>query len=91
MRLDELSYVADAPGFTKLDLALHGIDAHRLGQLYPEFRKLASGCRFAGCTHVKEHGCAIKDAVERGQISHERYARYIEIFQELVERRGYRF
>jgi ribosome biogenesis GTPase len=42
-------------------------------------KRLLSECKFYNCTHIHEPGCAIKQAVEEGEISEERYTNYISI------------
>ena len=49
--------------------------------LYYEFDKYAPFCRFRGCSHVNEPGCAVKEAVARGELSSERYERYKSLYK----------
>lgn len=73
--------VADTPGFSSYeDLS---ISADVLPQLFPEMAQLASQCRFRGCRHLKEPGCAVKDAVASGKIMKSRYDDYV-AFQQLL-------
>ncbi|NTV91107.1 MAG: ribosome small subunit-dependent GTPase A, partial [Clostridiales bacterium] len=51
-----------------------------LKTLYPEFARYEEDCRFSGCAHVNEPDCAVKAAVESGDISRDRYLRYTELF-----------
>jgi ribosome biogenesis GTPase len=64
-------WVADTPGLRNLDL----FEAERddLPHFFPEFKPLLGHCRFDNCRHTTEPGCAIKEAVERGDISVRRY------------------
>lgn len=75
-------YVADTPGFTNLELS--GLVREDVRELYPEFRGLASGCRFANCMHWREPACAVKDAYESGELDAGRYERYVAILEEVV-------
>ena len=52
-------------------------------KLFPEMRQLAPECKFRGCLHLKEPGCAVKNAVEHGTIMKSRYDNYVQ-FNELI-------
>jgi len=78
-------YVADTPGFSQLDFTELGVD--EIGSCFREFRELAEGCKFRGCTHVHEPGCAVLAAKERGEIAESRYANYLEFMTEWKENR----
>src|SRR5690606_522020 len=68
-------YVADTPGLR--ELGLWGIEPEKLGECFPEFRPYLGDCRFGrGCSHTHEPGCAIREAVENGEISAARYESY---------------
>jgi ribosome biogenesis GTPase len=82
-RLDNGALVADTPGFR--ELGLWRIDAADLDQLFPELRPLAPGCRFRGCSHIPEPGCAVRKAVEEGRLDAERYESYVKLFEELSD------
>lgn len=64
-------WVADTPGLRNLDL--FEADRDELALFFPEFQPLLGHCRFDNCHHTTEPGCAIKEAVERGDISPRRY------------------
>lgn len=86
-QLHEISpgtFVADTPGMRSL--AMHAIPADELEWCYREFGPFLDGCRFRGCTHVHEPGCAIRQAVEHGQISEERYESYVMVREESAAR-----
>lgn len=83
--LPDGGYVADTPGFSQLDFAELGVD--EIGSCFREFRELAEGCKFRGCTHVHEPGCAVLAAKERGEIAESRYANYLEFMTEWKENR----
>ena len=69
-------YVADTPGLR--ELGLWGISKDELREYFPEFLPLRDACRFdTGCTHTHEPGCAVRAAVERGELSAERYESYV--------------
>ena len=82
----EGGWVADTPGFSRLDLPKDMLP-EELTDWYPEFRKLAGNCRFDGCRHHKEPGCAVKEALASEDISQGRYDRYLMLLQELIEMR----
>jgi ribosome biogenesis GTPase len=68
-------YVADTPGLR--EVGLWGIPAEELDHYFPEFRAYLGRCRFGyGCSHTHEPGCAIRAAVEAGEIPVERYESY---------------
>lgn len=76
-------YVADTPGFSRLDLG--GLRREELGDLFPEFCARRKGCRFTGCLHFKEPGCAVKAAVEAQEIAGFRYEHYLKFLTEIME------
>jgi ribosome biogenesis GTPase len=68
------TYIADTPGMRAL--AMHAVPEDELEWLYREFRPYLGECRFRGCTHLHEPGCAVRAAVEAGAIPEERYESY---------------
>ncbi len=76
--------IYDTPGFTSFDLS--GVAPEDLDQYYPEMVPFIGQCRFDNCRHLKEPGCAVRDAVERGEISEDRYQSYVNGFEELQEK-----
>ena len=77
--------VADTPGFSSLDFS--HIQAHELAEYVPDFVPYLHDCRFNDCVHQNEPGCRIKEAVEAGKISRERYENYLGVLQIIQERR----
>ena len=74
--LDCGGWVADTPGLR--ELGLWGIDVEELRDCFPELRARAEACRFgSGCSHVHEPSCAVRAAVDAGEIDRERYESYI--------------
>ena len=53
-----------------------------LWHYFPEMMRLAPQCRFYNCTHVHEPGCAVREAVERGEISWQRYESYLKMLDD---------
>jgi ribosome biogenesis GTPase len=68
-------YVADTPGLKAL--ALWDITPEELDGYFPELRSLVASCQFSDCTHLHEPGCAVRQALERGEIHPERYTSYL--------------
>lgn len=81
-------YVADTPGFSSLDLEMEPTEAARA---YHDFNELADNCKFRGCLHDSEPHCAVKEAVEDGLISKERYEHYLVMLKELKEKKEKRY
>lgn len=66
--------VADTPGFG--DVGLWSVGADEIAGCFPEFEPYAETCRFRGCTHDVEPACAVREAVEAGEIAASRYESY---------------
>lgn len=81
------SYIMDTPGFSSLYIS--DIDQNALKYCFPEFAAYEGKCRFNGCSHIHEPGCAVKQAVEMGKIHKIRYENYLALYQELKERKRY--
>ena len=71
---EAMTFVADTPGIRAL--SLQGVAADELDELFPEMRPFLGRCRYADCAHLTEPDCAVRAAVERGEISQERYESY---------------
>ncbi|MDX1686820.1 MAG: ribosome small subunit-dependent GTPase A [Candidatus Promineifilaceae bacterium] len=78
--LDEGGYVADTPGIRAL--ALFDVEPQELDGYFREIAPLVPHCQFSDCSHVHEPGCAVREAVEEGQISEERYNSYLRLREE---------
>jgi ribosome biogenesis GTPase / thiamine phosphate phosphatase len=72
----------DSPGFQ--EFGLRHIAAAELAGLMPDLRAHGESCRFYNCSHLHEPGCAVRAALERGDIVASRYRIYGELFKELV-------
>ncbi len=79
--LDNDTYIIDTPGFTMLDI--FDIDYRELDLYYPEYVEIAADCRYHRCTHTSEPECFVRESVEAGGLSKERYERYKIMFNEL--------
>ena len=69
--------IIDTPGLR--EFALVDIEKKELSHYFPEMKALINKCRFNNCLHVEEPGCAVKQAVEEGKISANRYISYLNI------------
>lgn len=78
-------FVLDTPGFSLLELD-EGMEPEAFAQLYPEYNERAGECRFQPCMHDREPGCAVRAAVERGELSEARWLRYRELLGEVKEK-----
>jgi len=85
-RLAPDTLVADTPGFR--ELGFFRIHPDDLDQLFPEFASHIPGCKFSGCSHSPEPDCAVKAAVESGELDADRYDSYLRILRDLRRRRG---
>lgn len=85
--IDEESYIMDTPGFSSL--YTNDFEKEELKQYFPEFHPFEGLCRYSGCDHVHEPGCAVKEAVEEGKIHRTRYENYLEMYEELKNKRRY--
>ncbi len=76
-------FILDTPGFSRVELP--GITADGLAALYPEIAAVETPCKFVGCMHNKEPGCAVKEAVASGKIHQKRYESYLYFYEKLRE------
>ncbi|TDM07111.1 ribosome small subunit-dependent GTPase A [Macrococcus lamae] len=79
-------YLADTPGFSALDIA--HIDKYVLKNCFPEFAAREEQCKYRECLHVNEPACAIKDAVQSGDIMQSRYDNYLQLMNEIETRKA---
>jgi ribosome biogenesis GTPase len=70
-------YVVDTPGIREFGVS--GVSRAELIRYYPEMAEVASGCRFGDCSHLREPGCAVIEAVRQGRVSAARYHNYQKI------------
>jgi ribosome biogenesis GTPase len=73
-------FVVDTPGLR--EVGVWGIDPAQLDRCFPEFLPLIGDCRFADCSHLHEPGCAVREAVEQGRVSRERWESYAKLHAE---------
>lgn len=74
-------WVADTPGLR--ELAIREVEPEDVAWLFPELREYSAKCRFSDCSHRDEVGCAVRDAVEKGDIAAERYRSYLHIYEDV--------
>lgn len=77
--------IADTPGFSSLDYEVS--TAEDLNQAFPEIAEFSKFCKFCTCTHTHEPNCAVKPAVESGQIAAFRFDNYLQFLSEIENRR----
>jgi ribosome biogenesis GTPase len=75
--LDDGGYVADTPGLRSV--ALWDTEPEELDGYFPELAPLVAKCQFSDCTHVSEPGCAVRAAVETGEVDAARYESYLRL------------
>ena len=76
--------VVDSPGFSSFETEELNLELkHHLPETFREFRPYLNDCRFVGCSHTKEKGCAVLEAVRRGGIQKSRHASYLRLYEEL--------
>lgn len=78
-------FLFDTPGFTSFEAELD--DERQLASYFPEFEKHLGKCKFNDCNHIKEPGCSVIAAVESGEIHKTRYESYLDIFNQLKNKK----
>ena len=80
--LGEDTYVADTPGFSSFDTdQMDVILKENLQYAFPDFGRYLSDCQFRDCSHRKEPGCAVRAALENGDIERSRYDSYLKLYE----------
>lgn len=75
--------VADTPGFSSFDVEeMELIPKEELEKTFREFEPYLDSCRFIGCAHGKEKGCAVREAVDAGYIARSRYQSYLRLYEQ---------
>ena len=85
--VEKNTFLVDTPGFSSLYLT--DMEEQELKDYFPEFLRYDEQCRFQGCMHIHEPGCAVKKALSEGKISQQRYDNYLALYEELKEKRRY--
>ena len=81
------TYFLDTPGFSSL--YLQNLEREDLKEYFPEFWPYEDHCRFQGCMHISEPDCAVKEALDKGEISRVRYENYLLLSEELKNKKRY--
>ncbi|MBE7009826.1 MAG: ribosome small subunit-dependent GTPase A, partial [Ruminococcaceae bacterium] len=78
--------IIDTPGFSSFDADSLSLELkHRLPETFPDFAPYLDGCRFVGCSHTREKGCAVLEALRDGKIVSGRHASYLRLYEELKD------
>lgn len=76
--------VVDSPGFSSFETEELNLELkHHLPETFQEFLPYLDSCRFVGCSHTKEKGCAVLAAVQRGELQRSRHDSYLRLYEEL--------
>lgn len=81
------SYIFDTPGFTSLSLDEY--EKEDIAKGFVEISRFGKGCRFAGCSHIHEPDCQVKEKLADGEISKQRYESYVALYEQCREKRRY--
>ncbi len=82
-KTDSGSYVADTPGFSTVDIARYEVILkENLENTFPEFAPYLNNCKFTGCSHTTEKGCAIIEGVKQNEIDGNRHENYRALYSE---------
>lgn len=85
LSLDSGGYIVDTPGFSSVETRMFQDD--NISDLFIEIKKLAKNCRFSSCNHNNEPDCAVKYALETGNLSLTRYESYLQLYTEVKQLR----
>ncbi len=85
--IEEDTYIMDTPGFSSL--YTNEFEKEELKYYFREFEEYEGQCKFLGCDHIHEPNCAVKQALEEGKIHPVRYKNYLEMYNELKDKRRY--
>ena len=76
--------IMDTPGFSSFESDELNLELkHHLSETFPEFEPYLTKCRFVGCSHTKEKGCAVLEALKCGDLQKSRHASYLRLYEEL--------
>lgn len=82
----EGGFVADTPGFSTVETMQYDvIEKEQIQYCFREFSDHLGHCKFTGCSHTVEKGCAVLDALARGEIAKSRHESYVQMYQEAKE------
>lgn len=79
-------YIADTPGFSTVDIERYElIRKEDLPNCFPEFEPYICNCKFTSCAHIKEKGCGVLEALNKGKISQSRHNSYVMMYDEVKD------
>lgn len=81
------AFIMDTPGFSSLYVT--DMEKEELKDYFAEFKEFENNCKFNGCVHLNEPGCAVKQALLEDKFSRIRYENYVEIYNELKNQKKY--
>lgn len=81
------TYVMDTPGFSSI--WIDQFEKEEIKNYFMEFSEFEPQCKFQGCLHINEPVCGVKKALQEGKISKTRYENYVNLYEELKEKRKY--
>lgn len=87
LNIGEDTYIMDTPGFSSMYVC--ECEKEKLKEFFTEIYKHEGECRFNGCVHINEPGCAVKEAVQQGTISTSRYENYKLMYEEIKSKKKY--
>jgi ribosome biogenesis GTPase len=79
--------IIDIPGIK--EFGVMGFDKYEINHFFIEMMKFLPQCKFNNCMHLNEPQCAVIEALERGEVSEERYKNYLGILEDLEESNDY--
>lgn len=82
------TYLFDTPGFSSL--YLEDMEKEELRDYFREFEEYEPYCKYQGCVHINEPSCGVKEALAEGKISKVRYENYLNMYEELKDKRKYK-
>ena len=84
------TWVIDTPGFSSFDTQEMDLELkEHLPETFPEFAPYLGQCRFVGCSHTKEKGCRVLQAVRDGDIHPSRHRSYVRMYEELKDMKAW--
>ncbi len=82
------AFIADTPGFGIFELSsIDDLFYEDVSGLFPELGGFSGKCKYRGCTHLREEGCAVLCALENGEIAESRHASFVKIYEEIKQLR----
>ncbi len=87
--LEKNTFLADTPGFSRLDEKFLPVEYSNLRYYYKDFLLYHSNCKYSSCSHTNEKDCGIKKAVKENLIASTRYENYLKIYEILKKEQTY--